>query len=109
LREKEREKVYFDKRSPLINYIVEATIVYSTSVVLTAVAREKDQTTTTTSSISSRRQLLFAVHDQRDVASECGWKRESTQYDSISSAKIYSDALIVRRILLISRNKNLDH
>ena len=45
--------MYFDKRSPLINYIVEATIVYSTAVVLTAVAGEKDQTTTT-SSISSR-------------------------------------------------------
>ena len=46
--------MYFDKRSPLINYTVEATIVYFTAVVLTAVAGEKDQTTTTSSSISSR-------------------------------------------------------
>lgn len=31
-KEREREKkMYFDKRSPLINYIVEATIVYSTA------------------------------------------------------------------------------
>jgi hypothetical protein len=42
--ERERKKMYFDKRSPLINYIVEATIVYSIAVVLVAVAVEKDQT-----------------------------------------------------------------
>jgi hypothetical protein len=48
--------MYFDKRSPLINYIVEATIVYSIAavVVLVAVAGEKDQTTTTSS-------ILFVV------------------------------------------------
>jgi hypothetical protein len=51
------KKMYFDKRSPLINYIVEAAIVYSTVLVLAAVAGEKDQTTTTTS-ISSRCRLL---------------------------------------------------
>lgn len=56
--ERERKKMYFDKRSPLINYTVEATIVYFTAVVLTAVAGEKDQTTTTSSSISSRRSVV---------------------------------------------------
>jgi len=29
-RAKKKKKTYFDKRSPLINYIVEAAIVYST-------------------------------------------------------------------------------
>ena len=43
-----KKKMYFDKRSPLINYTVEATIVYTALVALPSVAGEKDQTTTTT-------------------------------------------------------------
>ena len=50
--------MYFDKRSPLINYIAEAAIVYSTVLVLAAVAGEKDQTTTTTSISSHCRSLV---------------------------------------------------
>jgi hypothetical protein len=49
---KKEKKMYFDKRSPLINYVVEATIVYSSAVVLAVVAVERDQTTTTSSIFS---------------------------------------------------------
>jgi hypothetical protein len=48
--DRESKKMYFDKRSPLINYIAENAIVYSISTV----AGEKDRTTTTTDSSCSR-------------------------------------------------------
>ncbi len=44
--------MYFDKRSPLINYIVEDAIVYSTAIVA-AVAGEKNQTTASSNSCRS--------------------------------------------------------
>jgi hypothetical protein len=44
--------MYFDKRSPLINYIAEDAIVYSTAIVA-AVAREKNQTTASSNSCQS--------------------------------------------------------
>ena len=55
-----RRKMYFDKRSPLINYIVEDAIVYFT-LVLAAVAVEKDQTTSRSSWSRCRSSVVCGI------------------------------------------------
>jgi hypothetical protein len=39
--ERKREKMYFDKRSPLMNYVVEDAFVYSMAIVV-SVAEKKN-------------------------------------------------------------------
>lgn len=55
-----RRKMYFDKGSPLINYIVEDAIVYFT-LVLAAVAVEKDQTTSRSSWSRCRSSVVCGI------------------------------------------------